>query len=138
MFTMKALAFLVSAFLFFGSISAGAANISLKSFDAVIKIYISSEEKQDYGRIYQLFSVVKKNQLRRENSVIDANSYVSFRRSSEARWFNFVEKSRRESKDRTVVTFTVVIEENGVREEVLVAIDLLFQGGEWRIQAIGY
>lgn len=138
MLEMKTIKFVVFAFLFCGLIPIASATVPVNNADAAIKSYISAEEEQNYARIYQLLSAAKKKQLKRENSVRDAAGYASLRRISEARWFNFVEKGRRESKGRAVVTFTVVIEENGEQEQVIVNIELLFQSGKWRIEAIDY
>lgn len=110
----------------------------MNSADAVIKSYISAEKDQNYERVYQLFSATKKKQLKRESAVWDTASYASLRRSSEARWVNFVEKSRREYKGRIVVNFMVVIEENGEQEQVPVTIELLFQSGKWQIETVKY
>jgi hypothetical protein len=99
---------------------------------------VSAEVKQDYARIYRLFSVAKKKQLQQENAVKGPAYYVRLRRSSEARWFNFVEKDRRMSQGRTVVTYSVSIEENGRQEQALVNIGLLVEGGGWRIDTIEY
>lgn len=130
--------FVVFAFLFYGLILTVSATVPMNSADAVIKSYISAEKDQNYERVYQLFSATKKKQLKRESAVWDTASYASLRRSSEARWVNFVEKSRREYKGRIVVNFMVVIEENGEQEQVPVTIELLFQSGKWQIETVKY
>lgn len=135
---MKIQTFVVFTFLFCGLISTVSATVSANGADTVIKSYISAEEAQDYVRVYQLLSASEKKQLKRENAVGDAAGYARLRRSSEAHWFNFVEKGRRESKNRIVVTFTVVIEENGEQEQVPMTMEILFQSGEWRIGTIDY
>ena len=135
---MKIRTFVVFTFLLCGLISTVSATVSANGADAVIKSYISAEEAQNYERVYQLLSVAKKQHFKQDYAVSDGAGYAKLRRSSEARWFNFVEKCRRESKEEIVVTYTVVIEENGEQETVPMTLKLLFQGGEWRIGAIDY
>lgn len=129
---------LVLLVLFFGLPTAVTANTSFSSIDSVIKAYISAEEKQDYAGVYNLLSVDMKTMLKRDIKVNNAAGYLKARLSSEAHWFNFVEKNRQNSKRGVNVTYSVVIEENGESEEVSVTIKLIRQNGEWKIDAIDY
>lgn len=114
------------------------ATASTSSIDSVIKTYISAEEKQDYERVYNLLSADMKTMLKRDIKVNNAAGYLRARLSSEAHWFNFVEKARQNSEQGVNVTYLVVIEENGESEEVSVVIKLIRQNGEWKIDAIDY
>lgn len=138
MFEMRTLIISVFAFLLCGLVSSANSAVPRDSADDVIRSYISAEEGRDYSRVYKLLSATKKKQLKRENAVGDVASYVRLRHSSEARWFNFVETSRRQSNSKTVATFLVIVEENGEREQATLTLRLSFQGGVWRIDSIDY
>lgn len=108
------------------------------SLDTVINKYISAEKNQDYAIVFQLFSAERKKRFSQEYAVVDTAGYMKLRYGSEARWISFIEKSRRELDDTAIATFEVVIEESGVRDNVLVTVKLLFLNGAWWIDGIDY
>lgn len=135
---MRVLIVSAFAFLFCGLLSSANAAVPWGSADDVIRCYISAEEARDYSRVYELFSAAKKKQMKRENSVQNVADYVKLRHSSEARWFNFIEKSRQQTNAKAIVTFFVIVEENGEREQVALTLHLSLLDGVWRIDAIEY
>ena len=108
------------------------------SISSVVKSYISAEEKQDYAHVYLLLSRGKKEQLRREYTVMGAKDYTKLRQSSEARWFGFSETKRNIAAKEATVMFNVTIEESGEKERVPLTIRLVIQDGYWRIDDIKY
>lgn len=126
------------AFVFSGLLWPLGAKSLERNPDSVIKTYVSAEKQQDYPRVYLLLSNAMKARLKKENAINDASDYARLRRSSEAHWLNFFEKSRQQSEVKAVVNFEVLIEENGEREKTPVTIKLLLQGDKWRIDAIDY
>lgn len=135
---MKTIKLFLVALLFTQLSSAASATTSLRNVDNALKAYIAAENAQNYARTYQLLSAPKKQQLRQEFAVKDALAYVKLRQSSEAKWFNFVEKSRQEFNGRVVISLSVVIEENGEQQQAVATLCFVAEGGQWRINEIDY
>ena len=108
------------------------------SISAVIRNYISAEQKQDYARVYLLLSRRMREQLRRENAVMGAKEYKKLRQSSEAHWFDFAETKRNVAVEEATVMFNVTIEESGEKERVPLTVRLLIQDKNWKIDDINY
>ncbi len=88
--------------------------------------------------MYSLLSLRLREQLRRENAVMDVKGYKALRQSSEARWFDFSETRRHMGEKEATLSFSATIEESGEKERVKVTLKLIPQDGKWRIDDIKY
>jgi len=104
--------------------------LAMKAFH----LYTVLEQKQEYGRIYDLLSNGYKEQLKREEKVDGAKAYERLRLSSEARWSQFrVVKTDAADDGRFRLLVEVRGEESGIVETDSRFYYIVMDGGKWKI-----